>query len=67
VQCIQWNGLLGAPLVALPWFVGIVAGQFGVIVGVGVLGLAPILVLLLLIGYQRIPVIVGVLLPEKRA
>jgi Na+/melibiose symporter-like transporter len=47
------NSLLGVPLVALPWFVGIVAGQFGVMASVGVLGLAPILVLLLLIGYKE--------------
>jgi predicted MFS family arabinose efflux permease len=47
------NSLLGAPLVALPWFVGVVAGQFGVVAGVGMLGLAPILVLVLLIGYRE--------------
>ena len=47
------NSLLGAPLVALPWFVGMVAGQFGVVAGLGMLGLAPILMLVLLISYRE--------------
>jgi MFS family permease len=45
--------LLGTPLVALPGIVGIVAGRFGVAAGIAVLGMAPILVLLLLIGYKE--------------
>ena len=39
---------LGAPFeVALPAIVGFVAGRFGVLAGVGLLGLAPVLILLL--------------------
>jgi Na+/melibiose symporter-like transporter len=44
----------GAPLeIALPGIVGLVAGRFGVIAGVGVLGTAPLLTLLLLAGSYR--------------
>jgi len=39
---------LGQPFeVALPGIVGLVAGRFGVLAGIGLLGLAPVLVLLL--------------------
>ncbi len=39
---------LGAPFdIALPTIVGLVAGSFGVLAGVGLLGLAPLLILLL--------------------
>ena len=39
---------LGAPFeVALPGLVGIVAGRFGALAGVGLLGLTPVLILLL--------------------
>ncbi len=39
---------LGRPFeVALPGIVGLVAGRFGVLAGVGLLGLAPVLILLL--------------------
>jgi predicted MFS family arabinose efflux permease len=40
---------LGAPFeVALPGVVGIIAGRFGALAGVGLLGLAPVLILLLI-------------------
>ena len=45
---------LGAPFeIALPGIVGLVAGRFGAIAGVGVLGLAPVLMLLLLLSSSR--------------
>ena len=45
---------LGAPLeVALPGIVGLVAGQFGLLAGLGLLGLAPVFVLMLTLGYKK--------------
>lgn len=44
---------LGGPFeVALPGIVGIVAGSFGIVAGVGILALAPVFILLLTLGYK---------------
>lgn len=47
---------LGAPLdVALPGVVGLLSARFGLLAGLALLGAAPILILLALIGYKTPP------------